>query len=123
VVGTARTLNYIRLLFASKSCWDCAFDYVVGDAEVVANVEGVRVFAENDAAIFEEGSFGYDNVFDGEVRNGCGGFEVAVDAEAKLAGVVFEAGVRAGQELELHHVGVEVFCCGDVSEGDGDAVV
>ena len=108
-------VDYIRLLFA--------LDEVVGDAEAVAEVEGGRVFAEDDAAVFEEGSFGCEDVLHSEVRDWRGGFEVAVDAEAKLPGVVFEVGVGTGQELKLHHVGVEVFCCGDISEIDGDAVV
>src|SRR5271163_4375694 len=48
---TARTGYYILLLFA----FGIALDDVVGDAERVAEVEGVLVFAEDLAAVDQQG--------------------------------------------------------------------
>src|ERR1700733_5893027 len=55
-VDTRGCQDYIRFLFA--------LNHIVGDAERIAKVERIRVFPEDDAAIFQQRLFGRR-----EVRN------------------------------------------------------
>ena len=103
-----------RLLYSLFICLFLVLNHVVGDAEGVAEVERVTVFAEDGASVFDEKVFGGLDVFDGEAWDGRLGVEVAVDVEEEVAGVVFEGDVGFADQAKVHNVGVEVFGGGDV---------
>ena len=111
-------------LFVRLSCeFLLLLDDVVGDAEGVTEVERVSVFVKDFTSVIEEGLLCGCDVLDREAWDGGSGVEVAVDVEQKVAGVILERSFGAAQQLELHHVGVEVFSGGDVFEMNGHAVI